>query len=307
MERADLLAPFVDRSCRLGGRTLPIFRCQPLAAINRAEGCLLDFAMIKLFQALKGSLVPELGLRRRKNLNIPNLLTIFRVAFVPFFIYLIMQPSQISHLVAFFVFVCASVTDFIDGYLARRWNQQTEFGKFLDPLADKFLVLGAFITFIFLSEQIQAWMVLCIVSRDILITSLRYLAIYQGSSLRTSRLAKVKTAFQMFSIVVIIMSSTVITLRERDLINAEYHSALQQGLSRWDVAQSNLVHFLTGQNEGFFYGLASFLPYYLMLMTTAITIISLIRYLGTNYRLFHGPIPLIRPKKEVPEDHLKKK
>jgi cardiolipin synthase (CMP-forming) len=231
------------------------------------------------------------------NFNIPNILTAFRVMFVPFFVYLILQPSRICHLIAFLLFVLASLTDCVDGYLARRLHQETEFGKFLDPLADKFLVLGAFITFIFLSEQIQVWMVLCIVSRDIVITSLRYLAMYQGKVLRTSRLAKVKTAFQMFSIVVILMSSILITLRELDLINRQYQRAAEQGLSRWEIAGSNLHSFLTGQVEGFFFGLASFLPYYLMLLTTVITIISLIRYLFTNHQLLRGPIPLVRPKK----------
>ncbi len=233
-----------------------------------------------------------------KAINIPNLVTAIRVILVPFFIYLVLQPSQTSHLIAFALFVLASLTDLVDGYLARRLKQETEFGKFLDPFADKCLALGAFITFIFLSEQIELWMVLCILGRDVFITCLRYLSIYQGSSLRTSRLAKVKTAFQMFSIILILTSFSLITVPERNLINQQYHQAVEAGHSRWEVANENMTGFLGGDtSRGVFFGLASFLPYHLMLLTTLFTIISLGRYLFTNYRLFLGPIPLLRPRR----------
>lgn len=234
----------------------------------------------------------------QKDFNIPNLLTAFRVVFLPFFVYLIVQPSKTSRMIAFGIFVFACLTDLIDGYLARRLKQETAFGKFLDPLADKFLVLGAFITFIFLSEQIQLWMVLCIFGRDVIITSFRYLAVYQGTVLRTSRLAKVKTAFQMFSIIVILMSFVAVTIPEYNVINKQYHDALKAGLSRWSVAGSNLQDLVGGKYGDLLFGLASFLPYYLMLSTTIITIVSLLRYLFTNYNLLRGPIPLIRPKTE---------
>jgi CDP-diacylglycerol--glycerol-3-phosphate 3-phosphatidyltransferase len=234
----------------------------------------------------------------QKDINIPNLVTAIRVILVPFFIYLVLQPSQTSHLIAFALFVVASLTDLIDGYLARRLHQETELGKFLDPLADKCLALGAFITFIFLSEQIELWMVLCILGRDVFLTCLRYLSIYQGSSLRTSRLAKIKTAFQMFSIILILTSFSLITVPERNLINQQYHQAVEAGNSRWEVANENMMAFLAGKmSRGVFFSLASFLPYHLMMLTTLFTIISLLRYLITNYRLFLGPIPLLRPRR----------
>ncbi len=233
----------------------------------------------------------------QKAINIPNLVTAIRVILVPFFVYLVLQPSQTSHLIAFALFVLASLTDLVDGYLARRLHQETEFGKFLDPLADKCLALGAFITFIFLSEQIELWMVLCILGRDVFITCLRYLSIYQGSSLRTSRLAKVKTAFQMFSIILILTSFSLISVPERNLINQQYHQAVEEGHSRWEVANGNLMGFLGGStSRGVFFGLASFLPYHLMMLTTLFTIISLARYVFTNYRLFLGTIPIVRPR-----------
>lgn len=232
---------------------------------------------------------------RMKHFNIPNLLTVLRVLSVPVFIYLLISPDRHYRLIAFVLFALASVTDLIDGYLARKWNQETEFGKFLDPLADKFLVLGTFMTFLFLSNQVEVWMVLLIVSRDMLITVLRYLAIAKGKSLRTSMFGKVKTAFQMFAIVVILVSLfLLISYRERNDINAAYDAAALAGLGPWDVALLNLQEFLAGRSRSVFYGVASFLPYYLMIFTTVITVWSGLRYIFTNYRLLLPPYPFFR-------------
>jgi cardiolipin synthase len=224
-----------------------------------------------------------------KDLNIPNTLTILRVISVPFFIYFLLSQSLKLRIVAFVLFSLASLTDLVDGYIARRLKQETEFGKFLDPLADKFLVLGAFITFLFMTEQIQVWMVLCIVGRDMLITALRYLAIWKGKSMRTSRFGKIKTAFQMFSIIVILLSFVLITYRERRTINEMYRQGAEQGIGPFQMAVDSLVRFLEGPNESIIFGLSSFLPYFLMLFTTIITVISGLRYLYSNYELLLPP------------------
>ncbi len=221
----------------------------------------------------------------KKNLNLPNILTIFRVIAVPLFIWLLLSPVQMHRYIALAVFIMASVTDFFDGYLARKWNQETELGKFLDPLADKALVIGAFLTFLFLSPQVQIWMVLTIAARDFLITWLRSLAIRQGGSLRTSRLGKVKTAFQMFSISVITLSFVFVTNKERKAINLHYEEAIQAGSEPWQIAWNHMVSFFQGEYGDLLVSLASFVPYYLMLITTVITVISGIRYLFTNYSL----------------------
>ncbi|MBI39697.1 MAG: CDP-diacylglycerol--glycerol-3-phosphate 3-phosphatidyltransferase [Leptospiraceae bacterium] len=218
--------------------------------------------------------------------NIPNILTALRVVSVPFFIYFILSPNITYRIIAFALFALASITDLIDGYLARKWNQETEFGKFMDPMADKALVLGAFITFLFLSDQVQIWMVLCIISRDMLITALRYLAIHRGKSLRTSMFGKIKTTFQMFSIAVILLSFLMVSYKERGAINSMYSQAREEGIGPVHVAQANLQEFLAGNVDSVLYGLASFVPYYLMLFTTILTIISGIRYFVTNFRLF---------------------
>ncbi len=222
-------------------------------------------------------------------MNIPNFLTVLRVVSVPFFIYFLVQPSFELRLTAFVLFSLASLTDLVDGYLARKWNQQTEFGKFLDPLADKFLVLGAFITFVVLTEQVQIWMVLFIIGRDMLITALRYLAIRKGKSLRTSRFGKWKTALQMFSIVVILMSFLLVSYGDKKQINHIYDQAREQGISPFWTAWGNFQEAMAGNHPDLFYSLASFVPYYLMLITTIITILSGLRYLVTNHKLLLPP------------------
>ncbi|MDH5656333.1 MAG: CDP-diacylglycerol--glycerol-3-phosphate 3-phosphatidyltransferase [Spirochaetia bacterium] len=217
--------------------------------------------------------------------NLPNILTILRVIIVPFFIYLLFDKTFSGRLTALILFTIASITDLFDGYLARKWKQETEFGKFLDPLADKALVLGGFITFIFISDQIQIWMVLCIIGRDLLITMLRSIAIRQGRSIRTSMFGKLKTVFQMFSIGLIIISFLMISYKERNVINELYHQAYLNGIDPWFVAFDNAIAFFQGTYKSVPYALASFVPYYLMLLTTLLTIVSGLRYLITNYEL----------------------
>ena len=92
---------------------------------------------------------------KERILNFPNILTILRILLVPFFIYFLLQEQLFYKIIAFTLFSLASITDFIDGYLARKWKQETEFGKFLDPFADKILVVGAFLALILLDEQIE--------------------------------------------------------------------------------------------------------------------------------------------------------
>ncbi|MCG6167460.1 CDP-diacylglycerol--glycerol-3-phosphate 3-phosphatidyltransferase [Leptospira sanjuanensis] len=219
--------------------------------------------------------------------NIPNILTMLRVAAVPFFVWLLFQKEVEYHIAALLLFIAASLTDLIDGYLARKWNQETEFGKFLDPLADKIIVTGCFVTFIFLQEQIEFWMVCLIIGRDMLITSLRYLAIRQGQSIRTSMLGKVKTAFQMGAIVLILVFFVLVSSKKRILINEAYASGKASGLTVFEIATGNAIYFFQNPDKykglgDVIFGLGAFVPYWGMLVTTAITVISGLRYLVTN-------------------------
>lgn len=109
-----------------------------------------------------------------------------------------------SNLYALTIFILASVTDAFDGYYARKYNIETEFGNFLDPLADKILVSSAFISFYFL-DLIELWMVVVILSRDFFITCLRIVMKKNGQSLKTSRIAKSKTAVQLILIIFILI------------------------------------------------------------------------------------------------------
>jgi CDP-diacylglycerol--glycerol-3-phosphate 3-phosphatidyltransferase len=165
--------------------------------------------------------VGNLDFMLKANFNLPNVLTVLRVLLVPFFIYFLIQDDFFFRLYALIIFLLASFTDLIDGYLARKWKQETEFGKFLDPLADKILVVSSFLTFILLDEQIELWMVLLIILRDMLITSLRWLAIRSGTSLHTTMMGKIKTAFQMGAIFVILVLFMAVSTKQRNAINED--------------------------------------------------------------------------------------
>lgn len=228
----------------------------------------------------------------RKNFNLPNVLTTLRVLLLPIFIYFLFQKEIVYQIWAFVIFATASITDLVDGYLARKWNQETEFGKFLDPLADKFLVIGAFTTFLFLHQQIELWMVLVIIFRDMLITFLRWLAIREGFSLRTTRMGKVKTAFQMGTICIILLIFMLISGKRRAMINEVYMEASLAGYTTLETAVHNAQTFFYEWNETgslswqqILNRVAAFLPYFGMLLTTLITLLSGLRYLVSNSRL----------------------
>lgn len=209
---------------------------------------------------------------------------------MPFFIYFLFLENTFYKVMAFAIFLLASITDLIDGYLARKWKQETEFGKFLDPLADKILVIGAFVTFILLDEQIETWMVLLIILRDMLITSLRYIGIKQNKSIRTTRMGKIKTTFQMGAILLILLFFMVVRTGKTKEINNIFAEGRIQGKSGFQIANENYTRFARGeivisQNQKYLEGLATFLPYYVMLATTIITVLSGIRYLYSNREL----------------------
>nr|WP_302641954.1 CDP-diacylglycerol--glycerol-3-phosphate 3-phosphatidyltransferase [uncultured Agathobaculum sp.] len=143
-----------------------------------------------------------------------NKITLTRIAMIPFFIYFAAQPMRIidelryhvvfptSTVIALVLFCVASFTDFLDGYVARKYNQVTDFGKFVDPLADKLLVSSALILFV---EQLAmaGWMVCVILARELIITSLRVVAANKGRVLAATWTGKVKTCVQIGGIIVI--------------------------------------------------------------------------------------------------------
>jgi len=137
-------------------------------------------------------------------MNIANRLTFSRIMMVPLFIIFLELETRWSYLFALLIFIIASLTDLYDGIVARRLNQVTEFGKFLDPLADKILIMSAFVYLTVIKEiKIPAWMVVVILSREFIITGLRTVAAKKGEIIAAHFSGKFKTTLQMISIIYI--------------------------------------------------------------------------------------------------------
>ena len=141
-----------------------------------------------------------------KKEQIPNVLTIGRILFIPLFILILtLGHSQGSHLLAAIIFAVASITDYLDGYLARKWNVVSNFGKFADPMADKLLVMSAFIMLIELGMA-PAWVVAIIVCRELAVTGLRLLLVETGGTVLAAAMpGKIKTFSQMFAIIFLLL------------------------------------------------------------------------------------------------------
>lgn len=134
-------------------------------------------------------------------MNTPNKLTVVRILLVPaFMVFLLVTVIPLHMWLALLCFVLASVTDFVDGFLARKNNQVTTFGKFLDPLADKLLVISALVCFVQLGLG-DAWVAMIIVARELLVTSLRLIAAGSGTVIAANLWGKVKTVSQIIAIV----------------------------------------------------------------------------------------------------------
>jgi len=136
---------------------------------------------------------------RTGRLNLPNLLTLARVAAVPIVLVLLLSDSRTSGVWAAAIFGIAAVTDFVDGWLARKWGVVTVLGKFLDPLADKLIVMVALIMLIPL-DRVPAWAVFMILAREMVVTGLRSIASSEGIVIDASDLGKYKTIYQMVAI-----------------------------------------------------------------------------------------------------------
>ena len=141
------------------------------------------------------------------SMNLPNKLTILRVIMIPFFVFFMLAPyfEGYGNYIAVAIFIIASFTDFLDGYLARRDNLVTNFGKFMDPLADKLLVCAALICLIE-TGQLPAWVVVIIISREFIISGFRLIASDNGVVIAASYWGKFKTVSQMLMVIVLILN-----------------------------------------------------------------------------------------------------
>ena len=140
-------------------------------------------------------------------MNLPNLLSLIRIILTPLFIILLFSDVPNAKFFALLVFAIAAITDAYDGYLARKYNQITPEGKFLDPLADKILVLSAFISFAFIGI-IDFWMVGVIIFRDSFITGLRWIISNRGFEFVTTNISKYKRALQLTLIILTLIFLT---------------------------------------------------------------------------------------------------
>jgi CDP-diacylglycerol--glycerol-3-phosphate 3-phosphatidyltransferase len=136
-------------------------------------------------------------------LNVPNVLTMIRILLVPVLVVALLDKTHGGDLLAAIVFATASLTDAIDGYLARARNSITTFGKLMDPIADKLLIIAALVALVSL-DRVQAWVAMVIIAREFAVTVLRMAATQQGVVLAAGPLGKLKTIMQVIAVMALI-------------------------------------------------------------------------------------------------------
>lgn len=190
--------------------------------------------------------------------KVPNILSGFRLILAPVFLVLFIQDQIFWRALALVVFIIAAATDFIDGYIARRFKVESDLGVFLDPLADKFLTFSGFVCLPFLDpDQFPWWAVILIVIRDITITMLRIYTNRQGIMMETRATAKAKTALQMIFLYIALFFGLMMLFHGRF---------------------GELVHTVLESNV-FFWG---------MMVVVAVTLYSGIEYIVVNWSLLSG-------------------
>lgn len=182
-------------------------------------------------------------------MNLPNKLTLLRVIMIPFFVAFMLTGYK---WVALLLFIVASLTDLADGKIARKYNLVTDFGKFMDPLADKMLVISALICLVGM-DRIFAWIVIIIVAREFIISGFRLIAAEKGKVIAASMWGKFKTTFQMIMVILMI---------------ADVDNALS-----------------SADGFGQAYGVVTWI---VTIVAVVLTIISLVDYLVKNWNVMDG-------------------
>ncbi len=193
---------------------------------------------------------------------------------VPIFAYLFFQDSFLLQLISLLVFSIAALTDLFDGMLARKYKGGSNFGKFLDPLADKLLVLTAYCCFVFIPYyRIPFWIIIIIIFREFSLTGLRILAVSQNKILTTSKLGKLKTTTQLVTIILIIL----LMLFKTFMIENGYvaFTRFVRGEKFWAFFVGN-----------FWGNLISYAPLILVIISALITLYSGVMYIIVNKDLF---------------------
>ena len=143
---------------------------------------------------------------------IPNSLTILRFLLAPLCIYFLIDKDW--RYTALLIFVLASITDFLDGFFARKYNAVSKAGSFLDPLADKFLVVGMFVAFFYLNEIVDIYILSMVIFRDVFVTLLRIIMQVNGKTMITSKLSKMKTTVQIAVIILLFLNQPSFIITE---------------------------------------------------------------------------------------------
>jgi CDP-diacylglycerol--glycerol-3-phosphate 3-phosphatidyltransferase len=144
---------------------------------------------------------------REEALNLPNAITVARIALIPVFLWFTYYESRVDSLIAALVFVATGATDFLDGWVARRNNLVTVIGKFLDPLADKLIVMAALVMLVHLG-RIAAWVVIVVMAREFIVTGLRTIAMSEGIVIAAGQEGKYKTSLQIAAISFLLLNYT---------------------------------------------------------------------------------------------------
>lgn len=178
-------------------------------------------------------------------MNLPNKITMFRVVLIPFFVFFMLSDKiPCYNIIAAAIFIVASLTDMLDGMIARKYNLVSNFGKFMDPLADKLLVCSALICFVAIpSNPMPAWAVIVIMSREFIISGFRLVASDAGVVIAASYWGKIKTVVQMLMSILLILNldGTVINTAEYIFIYAAVIltvvSLVDYMVKNWNVMQ----------------------------------------------------------------------
>ncbi len=173
-------------------------------------------------------------------LNVPNLLSISRILAVPVFIIFMLELTPLRAVAAGIVFSLASATDWLDGYLARRWGQVTKMGKLLDPIADKILVASALIMLVEINK-VASWKAIVIIGREFAVTGLRAIASSEGIVIPAENMGKYKTAAQITAVLTLVLDNYFETVWMTDIGNVAIwfamifavYSAVQYFMHYW--------------------------------------------------------------------------
>lgn len=200
--------------------------------------------------------------------RIPNRLTIFRMIIIIIFIPIVLMDKMITSYIALFLFIIAGITDWLDGYIARKYNIISYWGKIMDPLADKIMVMSALICFVQLNI-VPAWMVIIIIAREFLISGIRIMAAKDGDIITASTLGKAKTITEIVVIIVILVLLAIINTLEYLSISTDKVSIME-----FQVRQV----------------LLRLIPYWLMFIVAVIALVSGLEYYFKNIKFFENEI-----------------